>query len=82
MSSSRHPDTDELFLVLDGELLIRTEQGEVRLGPGELTLVPRGVQHQPVALREARILLFKPRMVVNAGDAGSERTAEVLNADG
>lgn len=78
----RHPDTDEFFLVLEGELLIRTEQGEVRLGPGELVVVPRGVQHQPVAPRETRILLFEPRTVVNTGDAGGERTAEVLDADG
>lgn len=72
----RHTDADEFFLVLSGELVIRSELGDVRLGPGELAVVPRGVQHQPVAERETRVLLFEPSETVNTGDAGGELTAE------
>jgi mannose-6-phosphate isomerase-like protein (cupin superfamily) len=75
-----HPDTDEFFLVLDGELTIRMDAGDVTLRPGEVYVVPAGVAHQPVAAAEAEILLFEPSHVVNTGDAGGALTAarEVL----
>lgn len=71
----RHDDTDEAFLVLEGELSIELRDGEVRLRAGELYVVPRGVEHRPVARRECRILLIEPRGVANTGDAGGDRTA-------
>ena len=71
----QHVDTDELFLCLDGELEIRLDDGVVRLGPGELYVVPAGVHHQPAAQSEARVLLFEPSSVVNTGDAGGPMTA-------
>lgn len=71
-----HPDTDESFLVLDGHLRIELRDGAVHLGPGELYVVPRGVEHKPCADAPVRILLIEPRGVVNTGDAGGERTAE------
>jgi mannose-6-phosphate isomerase-like protein (cupin superfamily) len=71
----QHPDSDEFFLVIDGELTIRMDDREVRLGPGEAYVVPRGVHHQPRAERETSILLFEPRDVVNTGDAGGPLTA-------
>ncbi|MDE2784940.1 MAG: cupin domain-containing protein [Gemmatimonadota bacterium] len=71
-----HEDTDEAFLVLEGELRIDLPHGSVTLGPGELYVVPRGVRHRPVAEREAKLMLVEPRGVVNTGDAGGERTAE------
>jgi len=71
----RHDETDEAFLVLEGELAIELRDGEVRLRAGELFVVPRGVEHRPVARRECRILLIEPRGVVNTGDAGGDRTA-------
>jgi mannose-6-phosphate isomerase-like protein (cupin superfamily) len=71
----RHDDTDEAFLVLEGELAIELRDGEVRLRAGELYVVPRGVEHRPVARRECRILLIEPRGVANTGDAGGDRTA-------
>ncbi|MPY80370.1 MAG: cupin domain-containing protein [Actinophytocola sp.] len=71
-----HADTDELFLVIDGQLTIRFGDSEVTLGPGELHVVPRGVYHQPVAEGETSILLFEPSETVNTGDAGGELTAE------
>lgn len=70
-----HQDTDELFLVLDGELTIQLRDGNVTLGPGELYVVPRGVEHCPKADREVRALLLEPRGVVNTGGVGSELTA-------
>ena len=66
----RHEDTDEAFLVLDGELEIELRDGAVRVGAGEMFVVPRGVEHRPVAREECRLLLVEPRGVVNTGDAG------------
>lgn len=72
-----HTDTDELFLVLDGELTIRLRDREVVLGPRDLFVVPRGVEHCPYAEQETTALLVEPRGVVNTGDAGGALTAEV-----
>ena len=70
-----HEDTDELFLVLAGELRIRMHAGDVVLGPGQLFVVPRGVEHCPVAEVETHALLLEPAGVVNTGDAGGPLTA-------
>ena len=70
-----HPETDELFLVHQGTLVIRLRGGEVRLGPGELYVVPRGVEHCPVAEGECEVVLMEPAGTVNTGDAGGSRTA-------
>ncbi|SMF67349.1 Mannose-6-phosphate isomerase, cupin superfamily [Tistlia consotensis] len=70
-----HPETDEAFLVLEGELRIDFRDGAVTLGPGELFVVPRGVEHKPFAEKEVRMLLIEPRGVLNTGRAGGERTA-------
>jgi mannose-6-phosphate isomerase-like protein (cupin superfamily) len=70
-----HPETDEAFLVVDGELRIDFRDGSVTLGPGELFVVPRGVEHKPFAAGEVRLLLIEPRGVLNTGHAGGERTA-------
>jgi mannose-6-phosphate isomerase-like protein (cupin superfamily) len=70
-----HPDTDDFFLVLDGRLTIRLRDRDVELGPGELFVVPAGVEHCPRADEEAHILLIEPRGTVNTGDAGGELTA-------
>lgn len=71
-----HPETDEAFIVIEGELLIRFRDGEVRLAPGELYVVPAGMEHKPYAERECSLLLIEPRGTANTGDAGGERTAE------
>ena len=71
-----HPETDEAFLVLDGELRIDFRDGAVLLRPGELFVVPKGVEHKPFAAREVKLLLIEPRGVLNTGHAGGERTAE------
>lgn len=63
-----HPDTDDFFLVLKGTLVIQLRDGEVRLGPGELYVVPRGVEHRPVAEEEVHLLLIEPKGTPNTGD--------------
>jgi mannose-6-phosphate isomerase-like protein (cupin superfamily) len=73
----QHADTDELFLVLDGELTIQMRDRDVVLGPRELFVVPRGVEHCPRAEVETALLLLEPSSVVNTGDAGGELTAKV-----
>jgi mannose-6-phosphate isomerase-like protein (cupin superfamily) len=71
-----HEDTDELFLVFDGSLTIQLRTGDVTLGPGELFVVPRGVEHCPRAEGEVRAMLIEPAGVVNTGSAPpSELTA-------
>jgi len=71
-----HPETDEFFLVLSGELTIRMNEGDVALGPGDCYVVPQGRSHQPYASVESHVLLFEPSTTVNTGDTPSERTAE------
>jgi len=72
----RHADTDDFFLVLAGELTIQLrDRDDVVLGPGELYVVPRGVEHCPKADVETHVLLIEPRGTVNTGDAGGEMTA-------
>ena len=71
-----HPETDEAFLVIEGELRIDLPDGSVDLSAGELFVVPRGVQHKPYAENEVKLLLIEPRGVINTGDEGGERTAE------
>jgi mannose-6-phosphate isomerase-like protein (cupin superfamily) len=61
--------------VLSGHLTIRLRDRDVELGPGELYVVPRGVEHCPRATEEAHILLIEPKRTANTGDAGGERTA-------
>ena len=70
-----HDETDELFLVLDGELTIQMRDGDVTVRPGQLYVVPRGVEHCPVATGEVHAVLIEPVGVVNTGDAGGPLTA-------
>lgn len=70
-----HDDTDELFLVVEGSLTIQFRDGDVTLGPGQLYVVPRGVEHRPVADGEVHAVLVEPVGVVNTGDAGGDLTA-------
>jgi mannose-6-phosphate isomerase-like protein (cupin superfamily) len=69
-----HPDTDDFFLVLKGKLVIKLRDGDVTLGPGELYVVPKGVEHCPMAEEECHLLLIEPRGTPNTGD---EKTAAV-----
>ena len=70
-----HRDTDEAFLVMEGELRIDFRDGAVRIGPGEMFVVPKGIEHKPYAEGEVKMLLIEPRGVPNTGDQGGDRTA-------
>ena len=70
-----HPETDEVFIVLHGKLVIEFRDGKVDLREGELFVVPKGVEHKPVAGNECHIMLIEPAGTINTGDTGGERTA-------
>ncbi len=70
-----HEDTDEMFLVVDGELTIQLRDGNVTLRPGQLFVVPRGVEHCPIAGSEVHAMLIEPAGVLNTGAAGGALTA-------
>ncbi len=72
-----HPNTDDLFLVLRGRMTIQFRDGDVNLGPGDLYVVPRGVEHRPVAEEEVHLLLIEPSGTPNTGE---EATAAVKHA--
>jgi mannose-6-phosphate isomerase-like protein (cupin superfamily) len=74
----KHEEEDELFLVVKGEITIRLRDGDLRLAEGEFVVIPRGVEHKPVAESEAHVLLFEPKTVLNTGDVVEERTRRVL----
>jgi mannose-6-phosphate isomerase-like protein (cupin superfamily) len=73
-----HEAEDELFLVLEGRLTMRFRDGDVELGKGEMIVVPRGVEHMPVAAEETHVLLFEPGTTLNTGNVRDERTVEHL----
>jgi mannose-6-phosphate isomerase-like protein (cupin superfamily) len=70
-----HPDTDEVFIVVEGNLDIEFRDGKVSLQAGEMYVIPRGVEHKPTAESECKIMLVEPKGIVNTGDAGGELTA-------
>lgn len=69
-----HPETDDLFLVLAGRMVIRLREGDVALGPGELFVVPKGIEHCPYAEEEAHLLLIEPAGTPNTGDERNAAT--------
>jgi mannose-6-phosphate isomerase-like protein (cupin superfamily) len=74
----QHDDTDDFFLVLQGHITIRMHEGDVEVGPGEVFVVPKGVQHCPVAEEEAHILLIEPKGTPNTGDAATAAPRHVI----
>ena len=74
----KHDREDELFLVVRGQLRMEFRDRVVELGAGEMLVVPRGVEHRPVALEEVHVLLFEPAETLNTGDVRNERTVDVL----
>lgn len=70
-----HPETDEVFFVIKGDLTIQFRDGSVTLKEGEMFVVPKGLEHKPVAKNECHIMLVEPRGVVNTGNIESELTA-------
>ncbi|OZE35150.1 cupin [Rhodococcus sp. 05-2254-6] len=72
-----HPDTDEMFFVHSGELTIQLRDRDVVLGPGDVFVVPAGVEHCPEAVEEVSALLFERSGTVNTGDAGGDLTSQI-----
>lgn len=73
-----HEEEDELFLVVSGSMVIKFRDREVHLDEGEFLIVPHGVEHKPVAEREAHVLLLESASTLNTGNVRSERTVEEL----
>jgi mannose-6-phosphate isomerase-like protein (cupin superfamily) len=70
----RHETEDELFLVVKGTLLIKLRDQDIHLEAGEFVVIPRGVEHLPIAREEAHVLLLEPLTTLNTGDVLNERT--------
>ncbi len=70
-----HPETDEMFFVVDGEMEIHFRDGVLKLHSGEMYVVPKGVEHKPVAVQECQIMLIEPAGTVNTGDQVDEKAA-------
>ena len=71
----KHDDTDEVFIVLEGQIFIEFEDETIEINEGEMLVVPAGIKHKPFAEREAKIMLVEPSGVVNTGDNEGELTA-------
>ena len=74
----KHDETDDFFLVLKGRLTIQLRDGDVQLGPGELYVVPRGIEHRPVAEEEVHLLLVEPAGTPNTGDPATAARKESI----
>ena len=75
-----HEDADEMFFVVKGSLTIQLRDRDVQIGEGEFFIVPRGVEHRPVAVEEAHIMLFEPADTLNTGNVRNDRTYEATRA--
>jgi mannose-6-phosphate isomerase-like protein (cupin superfamily) len=73
-----HADTDDFFYVLKGNIVIQMHDGDVHLGPGDLYVVPKGVEHRPVAEEEAHLLLIEPGGTPNTGDVATAVVKEAI----
>ena len=71
-----HEETDETFIVLDGELLIEFRDKKIKLNKGELYIVPKGVEHKPFAENECHIMLIEPKGIINTGEKSTKLTSK------
>ena len=74
----KHDDTDDFFLVLSGHMSVQLRDGTVSWGPGEVFVVPKGVEHRPVAEEEAQILLIEPQGTPNTGNVATAAARQVI----
>jgi mannose-6-phosphate isomerase-like protein (cupin superfamily) len=74
-----HETEDELFLVVEGKLLIKLKDRDIELEEGEFVVIPRGVEHLPIAEQEAHVLLLEPKTTLNTGNIRDERTVAELD---
>ncbi|MFH1941029.1 MAG: cupin domain-containing protein [bacterium] len=72
----RHSETDEVFIVIDGAMIIEFRDGGVELKVGEMFVVPKGAEHRPSSKEECKVMVVEPTGTVNTGDAGGDLTAE------
>ncbi|MFT3656158.1 hypothetical protein DALLNEIH_02587 [Bacillus sp. B01(2024)] len=72
----KHEETDEVFIVIEGNLIIEFRDGEVKLNEGEMFVIPKNAEHKPYAESECKILLVEPKGVVNTGEEITDQTAE------
>jgi mannose-6-phosphate isomerase-like protein (cupin superfamily) len=73
-----HDDEDEMFLVIKGRFLMKLKDQDISLEEGEFIIIPRGVEHMPVAAEEVEVMLIEPKTTLNTGNLKNERTVEVL----
>ena len=73
-----HDEEDEMFMVIKGSFVMKLEDRDVQLNAGEFIVIPRGVEHMPVADEEVEVLLIEPKTTLNTGNLKNERTVEVL----
>lgn len=73
-----HPNEDELFFVVQGQLIILFRESEIVLNPGEFVIVPKGVEHKPVAKDEVHVMLLEPTSTLNTGNVKNEQTVDSL----
>jgi mannose-6-phosphate isomerase-like protein (cupin superfamily) len=71
-----HEEEDEMFMVVKGELLMRLRQKDITVGEGEFVIIPKGVEHLPIAKDEVQIMLFEPKSTLNTGNIQNERTIQ------
>jgi len=74
----KHEAEDELFLVTKGRLVIKLRKGEISLGEREFAIIPRGIEHMPIAYREAHVVLIEPKSTLNTGNVKDEKTVTDL----
>lgn len=75
----QHEKEDELFMVVKGELTIKLRDQDIRISEGQFFIIPRGIEHLPIAEKECHVMLFEPQTVLNTGDVKNERTVENLD---
>jgi mannose-6-phosphate isomerase-like protein (cupin superfamily) len=73
-----HEHEDELFLVIKGRLVIRLRNDEITLGPGEFVVIPRGIDHFPIAEEEVKVVLIEPKATLNTGNVTNAKTVSTL----
>ena len=73
-----HENEDELFMVVKGKLTIKLKDQNIELNEGQLFIIPRGVEHLPIAEEECHVMLFEPKSVLNTGNTKNEKTVEKL----
>jgi len=73
-----HENEDEMFMVIKGRLLIKLRSEDIILNEGEFFIIPKGIEHMPVAENEVHVMLLEPKTTLNTGNVKNERTVEIL----